>query len=120
MRITKKMRSEIKQKFGGKCAYCGVKLGDKWHADHVKTVLRGKNGMERPENHNMDNIFPSCVSCNLHKGGWDLDDWRENIERAAEICSSQTMFKTAMRVGKLLVSSEPVVFYFERVKDGDL
>ena len=40
MALTKKQRAELRMKFGGRCAYCGCELGDKWHADHVQPVIR--------------------------------------------------------------------------------
>ena len=40
MNLTKLQRAELKQKFGGHCAYCGELLGDKWHADHIEAVKR--------------------------------------------------------------------------------
>ncbi|MFW8236293.1 HNH endonuclease, partial [Klebsiella pneumoniae] len=40
MALTKKQRAELRMKFGGRCAYCGCELGDKWHADHVEAVRR--------------------------------------------------------------------------------
>ncbi len=40
MALTKKQRAELRMKFGGRCAYCGCELGEKWHADHVKPVIR--------------------------------------------------------------------------------
>lgn len=36
MALTKKQRAILREKFGGKCAYCGCELPEKgWHADHV-------------------------------------------------------------------------------------
>lgn len=32
-------------KLGGRCAYCGCELGEKWHADHVKPVIRFAGNM---------------------------------------------------------------------------
>jgi 5-methylcytosine-specific restriction endonuclease McrA len=41
MKLTPKQREELRQKFGGRCAYCGDPLPDKgWHADHVEPVER--------------------------------------------------------------------------------
>ncbi len=40
MALTKKQRTELRMKFGGRCAYCGCELSDKWHADHVEAVRR--------------------------------------------------------------------------------
>ena len=39
MKLTKTQRKELKQKYDGRCAYCGSVLGDKWHADHLDTVV---------------------------------------------------------------------------------
>jgi hypothetical protein len=33
--LTKKQRIELRMMFGGRCAYCGVQLTGKWHADHA-------------------------------------------------------------------------------------
>lgn len=40
MKLTKKQRCELHAKFAGHCAYCGVLLGDRWHADHMEAVWR--------------------------------------------------------------------------------
>lgn len=45
MALTKKQRAELRMKFGGLCAYCGCELGEKWHADHVKPVIRFAGNM---------------------------------------------------------------------------
>lgn len=41
MKLTKKQRAELRDKFGGRCAYCGVDLPERWHADHYEAVKRG-------------------------------------------------------------------------------
>ena len=33
MAITKQQRAALREKFDGRCAYCGHPLGEKWHAD---------------------------------------------------------------------------------------
>ena len=40
MKLSKKQREELKQKFGGHCAYCGIELGERWQADHLEPVER--------------------------------------------------------------------------------
>lgn len=40
MKLSKAERAALKQKFDGRCAYCGCELGDRWHADHVRPVTR--------------------------------------------------------------------------------
>lgn len=44
----------------GKCYYCGCKVGDKYHVDHVIPLSRG--GSNGPEN-----IAVTCPHCNLSK-----------------------------------------------------
>jgi 5-methylcytosine-specific restriction endonuclease McrA len=71
-----KKRQKILAKTGGKCFYCGTELhyqevldwGGKavqsialWDVDHVIPVSKG-GGNE------MDNLVPSCRSCNNKKG----------------------------------------------------
>ncbi|APR70750.1 hypothetical protein [Acinetobacter haemolyticus] len=61
MKLTKAQREELKQKYDGHCAYCGDRLGDKWHADHLEAVVRdlviGKP--EKPENDVYENLMPA-------------------------------------------------------------
>ena len=45
----------------GKCAYCDVSLGMKFHLEHRVPFSRGGP-------HSFENVVLSCVSCNLHKG----------------------------------------------------
>ncbi len=40
MRLKKAEREQVRLKYGGRCAYCGVVLGDRWHADHLAPVVR--------------------------------------------------------------------------------
>ncbi len=82
MKLTKKQRCELHAKFAGHCAYCGVLLGDRWHADHMEAVsartreVDGKYSgaiiLGRPENHAINNMMPACVPCNLSKAAMPL------------------------------------------------
>ena len=40
MRLTKKQRDILRNKYGGRCAYCGCELGKTFHADHLEPVER--------------------------------------------------------------------------------
>lgn len=65
MALTKKQRAELRMKFGGRCAYCGCELGEKWHADHVKPVIRFDGNMLHQERDDISNMVPACHPCNL-------------------------------------------------------
>lgn len=123
MTLTKAQRVDVFNKFGGKCAYCGVDLaGKKWHADHVEAVLRkfwlkGKDAKlcERPEHDHIGNMFPACVACNIHKHSMSLEHWRGYLEEQVAMARRNSApFRHAERFGLITTSAEPIVFYFEK------
>ena len=142
MKLSKTEREQLRMKFGGRCAYCGCSLPDKgWHADHVKAVrydldyVRGgfdahgrytpgrlkKNGkMLRPENDTKENLFPACRACNIDKGAETLEDWRGYLQgRMIEVMRRDIPnFRHAERFGRLIVKTEPIVFWFEKYERG--
>lgn len=99
------IRKEVKHKFGGHCAYCGVLLGSKgWHVDHVIPVAAG--GID-----DILNFFPACKHCNTLKNSSSLDVFRKCIEdyhlKAGVIVSE--------RFGILkVVAPVKVQFWFEK------
>lgn len=52
----------------GKCYYCGVKVGDKYHVDHIVPLSRG--GSDSPEN-----LVVACPFCNVSKKDKLLHEW---------------------------------------------
>ena len=114
MKLSKEQRAQLREKFGGKCAYCGIDLPEKgWHADHVEPILREwwkeshgtryevnpkTNKLEKhkillepagavyPEKDVLDNLFPSCRACNIDKHASSLESWRKQMERRVEVC----------------------------------
>ncbi len=123
---SKRQREALRQKYDGKCAYCGGDLGKAMHADHLQPVVRitrdpmGKPlpASEcyyiRPERNVVSNMMPACAPCNLHKGGYSLEGWRDIIQRSAAICRRGTStFKVGERFGIISVSEKAVQFYFE-------
>lgn len=40
MKLNKQQREQLKQKYGGRCAYCSDLLPDRWHADHIEPIKR--------------------------------------------------------------------------------
>lgn len=128
-RGTKRQKDALRAKFGGRCAYCGGEL-DRMHADHMDPVTRiDRDCMGRPlpaeerrlihpDRNVVDNMMPACPPCNLHKGGYKLEQWREYLQRSAEIVRKQTStFRAGERFGVITVSDAPIVFYFERLED---
>lgn len=134
MKLSKPQRQQVREMFGGKCAYCGCELPEKgWHADHIKPVCRGlaydsENGrmtsngkLGRPELDHIDNIFPSCAPCNIDKGPNSLEGWRAWLgERiVGGLRRNSSTFRHAERFGRVTITAGPLVFWFERFRDAN-
>jgi hypothetical protein len=124
--LTKQERADLKEMFGGNCAYCGIELGDKWHADHVEPVNRkgyrykGKwvltGDLRSPENDRKDNFFPACVKCNILKSDANIEGFRRNLSYFASSIPTIRTYSHVhhlMRFGKLSIDNTPVKFWFE-------
>lgn len=98
-----KQRAELRMKFGGRCAYCGCELSDKWHADHVEAVRRNiSNGyaMDRPENDTASNMVPACIPCNLFKMCSTVEDFRNRIATQVDVTRrASRSYRTAESFG---------------------
>lgn len=120
MALTKAQRAALREKFGGRCAYCGQQLGERWHADHVEAVVRDwwKPGSpaQYPERDTLENMNPACPPCNIDKHSLSLESWRQMIQRTNEVLERDvSTFRRAVRYGLVELSTAPVLFYFERV-----
>lgn len=119
-------RDAIRAKFGGRCAYCGCMLGDRWHVDHVEPVhreLRYESGkgvvatgrMYRPENDRPDNLFPACPPCNIDKHAMPLEAWRQKLSRTcAVLARNSSTYRHGVRFGLIKETGSKITFYFER------
>lgn len=120
MALSKKQRAALREKFGGRCAYCGCVLGDKWHQDHIEAIDRQwwKPGSPatKPELDTLENMNPACPPCNLDKHAQSLESWRKAIQRSNEVLQRDvSTFRRAVRYGLVQLLDAPVVFHFERV-----
>lgn len=134
MKLNKTDREKIRNLFGGRCAYCGEALGQRWHADHIAPVFRitkyesvkKPNGhytlktvntglLEKPDRDMLDNIYPSCVPCNLHKGAHTIESWRRSLQKKTEeLMRDSSAYRHAKRFGLVKETGINVVFYFEK------
>lgn len=132
MALTKKQRVQLREKFGGKCAYCGCELPEKgWHADHIEPIYRGRDFdrqvtddgrvefanrvAERVSLDVVENMTPACKQCNLFKGGYSLEGFRQQVAQQASRARLYSVnFRTAERFGQIQVTASPIIFWFEK------
>lgn len=132
--MTKKEEREfVYNKFGGRCAYCGVELQKGWHIDELLPVVRGMKWNKDktkyvhdgtygyPERLHIDNQMPSCPSCNINKHSMSLEDFRSLIKGfIVSLNRDSTQYKVAKRYGLLVEIDVNVEFYFERIQNQDV
>ena len=126
MRLTKAEREHVRAMFCGRCAYCGLSLGERWHADHVEPVERKLAVVEgrivttgevhRPERDSLANLWPSCPPCNIDKHTHSLESWRRKLQDACNVLArNQPTYRHALRFGLVAETGAVVTFHFERV-----
>ena len=124
MKLTKAQREQLKNKFGGHCAYCGDQLGDKWHADHLAPIYRGHDENKRYEHRGKDeieNLMPACVSCNLSKSVWSLEMWRDELKTKVErLHKYEKNFRLVVAFAQVEITDKPVQFFFEKWGANDI
>lgn len=128
MKLTAKQRAALKQKYSGKCAYCGCELPDRWHADHLEPVERklkyvsGKGvvatgEMWNPDADNLGNLMPACPACNIDKHALPLESWRRQVQDSCNILArNSTTYRRAMRFGMVEETGRTIRFYFEQLE----
>lgn len=121
------MRYRIRQKFGNRCAYCGIKL-HQLTVDHVisirnfnhtiitaTTVPDFLRHLTLADRNHIDNLFPACHECNTSKGHKDLETFRNHltglINKPFDELPAWALF--VKRYKKLLRPDNTLVFYFE-------
>lgn len=67
--MTKADRQKVFDKFGGRCAYCGCELNDKWQVDHAisKTCWFIFDPIDKNRINDFENLMPACKECNHYK-----------------------------------------------------
>ncbi|ROR52314.1 UNVERIFIED_ORG: HNH endonuclease [Providencia alcalifaciens] len=112
--MTKSQREKLRMLFGGRCAYCGCELGEKWHADHVEPVIRVDGLMVHKDRDTEENLVPACHACNLHKHSHPFENYRRIIDDGRNEFLRSGKGKALVRMGLVEMKHDPIVFYFER------
>lgn len=130
--MTKKQEREfVFNKYGGKCAYCGDPLQKGWHKDHIEAIERNHKwdfkkrkwkvvGMTKPELDIIENMNPSCPSCNINKHSMTIEQFRKQIKGFIKSLNLRsTQYKIAKRYGLIEETEIDVKFYFEIYEENE-
>jgi len=122
--ISIKKRQIVFNKYDKKCAYCGCSLvANNWHVDHLTPLYRGwsssdveKYGLIKGTN-NIDNLKPSCPTCNISKSTFTLETWRMQLKTKIDrLRGNVTNFRIVEKFKLITVNNINVIFYFETLK----
>ena len=118
MKIDRKL---IFDKYNGHCAYCGCELKNGFQVDHLNCqsnfdyLLRNKKIPEHIKKLNcIENLMPSCGSCNNYKSVHSLEQFRnELMHMRKRLNERSTHYKISKRFGLIQEVDKPIIFYFE-------
>lgn len=113
--FTKKQREEIALRTNNKCGYCGEELKRGWHIDHMEAFIgRFYNG-KKEEN---DNFMASCPQCNNYKRFDTVEQFRTKLQDQHRLAKNQSVnYRFALKFAQIVETPNPVIFYFETLKD---
>lgn len=136
--MNKKDRQIIFDKCGGRCAYCGCELNDKWQVDHAisKCYWYMVSTTSMTAVNNMDNLMPACRECNHYKRSHCVDSFHTHVGfrdymrkfhlRLAKLPKKTMVEKTRKRILYMytiankygIAPDKPFngIFYFETLK----
>lgn len=107
-----KLRQEVLEKYNYKCAYCGCDLTiETLQIDHIHPKYLG--GLDEVNNYN-----PSCRSCNWTKSTYNIEEFRQVLEKKIDNLRKYTPnFQIMERYNKVSVIDNSIKFYFEKLND---
>ena len=119
-RLTKAERKAVYDKYNGHCAYCGCEIPFKgFNVDHFH-CLRHYEYIEEftgIDVHSLDNLMPSCGSCNRYKATMDLETFRKMLSGIPKrLARDVSTYNIAVRYGMVEEHNEPIKFYFEKME----
>lgn len=112
-KLTKAERKLVYEKCNGHCAYCGCELQYKdMQVDHAIPL----NGYKEQGEDTIENMLPSCRSCNHYKSAAPLEYFRKAVEKFPSVLMRDSVtYKNAVRFGMVHPDPHPVKFYFEEM-----
>jgi 5-methylcytosine-specific restriction endonuclease McrA len=114
MSVTKAMRQQVYEKYGGHCAYCGRQIEYKeMQVDHIEPQ-RLFWAYEKGYADRIENLNPSCRRCNHYKRASSLKTFRRLLLTLHERVQAQYICKVAEDYGIIKVEPWDGKFFYER------
>ena len=107
-------RQAVYAKYDGHCAYCGKEITiNEMEVDHV--IPQRYHGTD-----DMDNLMPSCHTCNHYKRANSLENFRDwllggLIDRLMKVY----IFRVALRYNMITINGWDKKFHFEKKGQGN-
>lgn len=103
-------RIHVHQKCDGKCGYCGNDITIKdMQVDHIVPKWMGVDN-------SLNNLMPSCKSCNHYKRGDTLEQFRKKMITLHERLQKDYITRVAVRYGIVYIKKFEGLFHFEKQK----
>ena len=118
--MDKKLREKVYSKYNGRCAYCGRHIEYKdMQVDHF--IPKAKAIYDKDANaiaiESIENMMPSCRTCNHYKRAHSLELFRKFIEEIPQKLGKQEyIYKVGMAYGFFDNKPRKVRFYFEQAE----
>lgn len=104
--ISKEMRRKVREKCGGRCAYCGDEL-KRMFIDHLVPH-------QMTQDDSFGNLMPSCHKCNNYKMTFSLEQFRKEIECSVSKARRYSVnYRFAEKYNLVKATGLSVKFYFE-------
>lgn len=125
--MNKKLREEVRLKYGGLCAYTGKPLGDDWQVDHMTPIFHYDMKLVEGEHNHINNLYPSLRIVNHYKRAKGLEGFRKYMKsfhkRLAKLPKNTKVLRTQKRKEYMYKIAEAFdidvdkpfsgIFYFE-------
>ena len=119
-RFNSKTRERVYAKCNGHCAYCGAEIPiSKMQIDHlIPFEFAEAYAAQGIDLNAIENLMPSCRSCNNYKSSLTLEKFRQAIERWPEVLQRDNVtYRNAVRFGMIEPKPHKVTFYFELLQE---
>ena len=100
-KLTRAERETVYNKYDGHCAYCGREIPFKgFNVDHLRSLYM--YDYEDDEINSIDNLMPSCRSCNQYKATMDLEKFRHMLSGIPKrLARDISTYNIALRYGMI-------------------